>query len=74
MRFLGLLAYLADVFLDRIAEYAADLHDRDAERGRRRRVEELRSMDADAVRREGDIGSLILARHIELAKAMDREC
>lgn len=68
LRFLGWLSFWADVFLDRIIEEAQPFHSRREERKSARRLARLRKMDAGEVRAQGDLGSLILARHIELAQ------
>lgn len=70
MKLLGYLAYLGELFLDRVSEHAQDFHDRREARQETSRLKELRSMDADEVRKGGDIGCLLLARHIELAKGV----
>lgn len=68
IKLFGFLFFLVDVFFEETSAVAAALHNRRQARKDEQRRRWLPSLDADEVRKDGDLGSIILARQVEIAK------
>ncbi|MDW9773073.1 hypothetical protein GOA89_14740 [Sinorhizobium meliloti] len=68
IRFLGFLAFLMDRLDRNVSDAAREFERRRQDRAEAKRLAWLLTLDPVAVREEGDLGSIILARQAEVAK------
>jgi hypothetical protein len=69
----GLLFFLLEVFFEKASAVASELHERRMELKAAKRSQWLLTLDPDALRKEGDLGSAILARQAEIAQVSSRK-
>lgn len=73
IKLLGFMTFVADRLHQKVSEAAWEFESRRQDREDAKRHEWLLTLDPEKVRRDGDIGSVILARQAEIAQASPRK-